>query len=97
MTKKSLKTLSKTKKFYTISYDNDCVGEHWSITDKVFESEKDAERYIREYLVNEKTGIACFYEDFTVHELELTGYYKMSKEKNNPNMKEQFKKEYGNL
>lgn len=77
------------KKVFTIQYDCDPCGEHWSITDKFFKTEKDAERYIRENLVNEKEGIACFYDQFTINELDLWKPESNQFEKRNQNFKEQ--------
>ncbi len=63
-------------KVFTVRYDCPDVGEHWSIDDKYFTTKEDAEQYTRENLVNEKTGIAYFYEDFTIEERELTAVEK---------------------
>ena len=76
---------------FIIRYDCDCVGENYSnMGGCFFKTEAEADRYIREELVDNRQGQGYSYDDFSIDELELQTIDMKRKEKRNGHFRSQF-------
>ena len=79
-------------KIFVIHYDCDCVGEHYrTMGEQFFLTEQEANRYIRENLVDNRQGMGMAEHQFDVEELELTTVNMKRVEKRNKHFRDQFK------